>query len=312
MFTTVQPIANYTNVFFDPNSTYSFAQLNEREYILNVLEQLQMQLGSGFNDFCFILFSANGEQRKPASIDQSFPGKKKVLFYLSDESGKTASELEGYFYRIFKSYLPYTNNNNIYPFPLGHVNNIHFERNEIKIISTREIPFFFSGNLNINRIDFFKQFSSLSIPVFLLRQLIRIPFIKKQLIKSVKKEYIPNSFINFTTGFKDGLPPDEYKKCLLNSKIVFCPKGFISTETFRHLEAMAAGCVVISEKLPETALYKDCPIIQVSNWKEGIIAANKLLSDTVGLDELQKSSIDFWQKNYSDTAIAKYVGTHLL
>jgi hypothetical protein len=307
----MQPIANYINVFFDAHSTCAFDQLNEKEYILNVLQELQIQLGNNFDNFYFILFSSNGEGRNPATTDQSFPGKKKVLFYLSDESGKTADELKSSFHCIFKSYLPYTTDNNIYPFPLGHVNNVCFEPREIKSMATRRISAFFSGNLNINRIDFYKQFYSLPIPTRLLKQLIKLPFIKKCLVKKIRKEFIPHSFMNFTAGFKQGLSTQEYKQYLLNSKIVFCPKGFISAETFRHMEAMSAGCIIISEKLPQTSLYKDSPIIQIDDWQTAISITSELLKNSSELEQLQKRSMDFWSANYRPDAVAKYIAIHL-
>jgi len=307
----MRPIANYTNVFFDANSTYAFDALNEKEYILDILEQLHEQLGKNFDDFCFIVFSANGEGHIPTSADREFPGKKKILFYLSDESGKTATELKGDFHCIFKSYLPYLGDPNIYPFPLGHMNDIRFEPAEIKNVNARTINAFFSGNLNINRIGLYKQFNPSRIPIFLLKQLIKIPFIKKGLVKNQRKELITDSFINFTSGFKQGLSKDEYKQYLLNSKIVFCPKGFISAETFRHLEAMSAGCIVISEKLPQTSLYKDSPIIQVNDWQTAIAITRNLLKNNNELEVLQQRTLEFWRKNYSAAAVAKYITMHL-
>jgi hypothetical protein len=307
----MQQIGNYTNVFFDPNSTSTFDQLNEKEYVLNVLERLHINLADAFTDFCFIFFSANGNGHTPASKHLAFSGKKKVLFYLSDETGKTGEELKDHFYCIFKSYLPFNTNQAIYPFPLGHVNNIHFIETEIKDISSRKINIFFSGTLNKNRIDFFKQFSSVNISSVLLKYLIKIPFIRKRLTKKVKKEYTVNSFINFTSGFKQGLQPQAYKACLLNSKIVFCPKGFTSAETFRHFEAMSAGCIIISEKLPDTSLYEGSPILQIQNWNEGITRANLLLADPARLEELQQNTLRFWQNKYSYPAIANYIQQHL-
>jgi len=74
---------------------------------------------------------------------------------------------------------------------------------------------------------------------------------------------------------------------------------------------MAAGCIIISEKLPENLLYKTAPIIQVSDWKAGIAIALKLLNNIAELEQLQQNSIDFWRKNYSESAVAGYVKIHL-
>lgn len=307
----MQLISNYTNVFFDPGSKHSFEQLHEKEYLLKILEQLRIKLGQDFKEFSFIVFSANGSGYTPASGDETFQGKKKVLFYISDEMGTTAEELQHKYYRIFKSYLPYNSNNNIYPFPLGHVDKIHFRTDEIMNINARKYNVFFSGNLNKSRAGFFKQFSSSLIPAFLLKYLIKFRSVKHYLIKKANKENTAQSYINFTTGFKQGLSPEEYKELMLNSKIAFCPRGFRSAETFRHLEAMSAGCIVISEKLPDNFLYRDCPIIQVTSWDEAIPIIKKLLENPAVMEQLQQKTIHFWENNYSDTAIAEFIKTYL-
>ncbi len=68
--------------------------------------------------------------------------------------------------------------------------------------------------------------------------------------------------ITLTDGFARGLSPETYGRKLALSKTVLCPRGFSSTDTFRHVEALRAGAVVISEPLPDLHLYRGSPIIR--------------------------------------------------
>ena len=297
----------YKNVFFDENSMCHFDELNEKEYLLNVIGQLSSTLGERAHKFCFIIFSGSNNKYIPASANHDFEGKKKILFYISDEFGKTAIELKNYYYRVFKSYLSHQAANNIFPFPLGHINGVNFSDAQILPVSQRQTDFFFCGNLNRNRIDFFKQFTNIKrAPSFILQLIIKSNFIKEKAIEWGNTR-TANNFIQFTTAFKRGLPVDEYNKKLLDSKIVFCPAGFNSKETFRHFEALSAGCIVISEKLPDTCLYQNAPIIQIGNWKEGVQIANSLINKPGEMLRLQNDSIKFYNHNYSPKAVAEFI-----
>ena len=118
---------------------------------------------------------------------------------------------------------------------------------------------------------------------------------------------IPGSYINFTSGFKAGLSPDQYGSMLTDSKVVLCPKGFDSTETFRHMEAIRAGAVVISEPLPDTHFYRNSPIRCVSNWREGVDPAKHLCTNPEALRDAQRRTIQWWRDVCSERAAAKFV-----
>lgn len=118
-----------------------------------------------------------------------------------------------------------------------------------------------------------------------------------------------NNYIKFTSGFNGqggGLNYNEYIKLLTNSKIILCPKGYLSSETFRHYEAIKSGSIVITERLPKTYFYKNAPYIEVNNWKDGLLKAEELISSSVKLKYLQKKNSLFYKKFLSENSVAKY------
>lgn len=198
---------------------------------------------------------------------------------------------------------------NISPFPLGYVTEV--PEFPYKDISQRKYNVFFSGNLNPNRRSFYYSLCRR------LRKILPSGFNPKYLISHYTKEYIlkiksnfDNNFphpsiIRFTNGFKSGISPEEYGKILADTKIVLCPKGFHSTECYRHYEALRAGCVIISERLPDTYLYKDSPIIQVENWSDIHDIVADLLSNSTKLNQLSLASRKWWEDTLSEKATAE-------
>jgi hypothetical protein len=64
---------------------------------------------------------------------------------------------------------------------------------------------------------------------------------------------------------------------------------------------------VISEELPTRTYYKDIPIIQVKNWKEGLRIANKLITDILKLERMSKANKEYYKRNLSIEATAKLI-----
>ena len=121
------------------------------------------------------------------------------------------------------------------------------------------------------------------------------------------KKAFPDSIIIFNKKFKEGFSVHEYGEVLAESKIVFSPKGFDSSECFRLYEAMRAGCIVISERLPDIEFYKDSPIIQIDDWEEGLTIAKRLLLNPYEMERLQEEITKWWEERCSEEAMAKFV-----
>jgi len=298
------------NLFYE--GVTLFDNLCETLFLTDLFKEVKVLMGEDYNKYNFYIYSSYWNKYVlPQSVDHETENRK-ILVYITDESGNIPYELTPYYYSIFKIHLQFGKFivNNIFNFPLGcekHIPKLPYKR-----IDERKYSVFFSGNLNSSRLPFFLYLLFGKIPHTIIcigiKIVIRIKYLKEILIRIIKFDSkIAGSFIRFTGGFKKGLPPEKYGEIISDSKIVLCPKGFNFTESFRHYEAMRAGCVIISEKLPSTHFYKNSPIIYVSNWDEGLKIANELKDNNEKLDRLSRMTLDWWENKCSEKATAKYI-----
>jgi hypothetical protein len=306
----MQKIGNFENVFNDSNSQTSFNDLIQKDFFLNLFEALSYELKERFNDYFFCIFSTHDVSLLPAIINQNLNSDKLILFYISEETGYIPENLRVYFKAIFKTHMAYEPGGNIHSLTLGYIDEVIFSTVNLPTIEERNINIFFSGNLQRNRSDLYRQFSILRyIPLQILANLIRGPLINifLKLFGSNYSSETKKIKVKFTNGFMRGYSKKEYKDLLLQTKILFCPKGFQMTETFRLFEGLNAGCIVISERLPEVDIYRNVPAIQIDSWKEGLEIAEKLLSNPVLLSKVQNDGILWWQSNCSYSSVAKRI-----
>jgi len=300
-------IGNFNNVMNDSNSQTRFDNLNEREFLLHLFDTLSDILKDKFQNYNFYIFSTNDFSILPGIIEENADPGKSVLIYVSEESGFIPYQLIPYFKAIFKSYMPYEPGGNIFSFTLGHINEVIFHTENLPKINDRRINMFFSGNLHKNRSDIYRQFNILRfIPLVILVRIIRGPFrnIFLKLFGSNFSSEREKSEIHFTNGFMKGYSRTEYMNYLLQTKILLCPSGFVTPETFRLFEGLNAGCIVISEKLPDLDIYRDITVVQIASWKEGMKKADSLLSDPDLMQKMQDANITWWQNNCTYNKVA--------
>jgi len=298
------------NVFLDPASAYAWNQLNETAFLETFFRSLKEQMGSDFADYRFYIFSTEGIEVTPKSVDVDFA--RKILIIISDESSSIPLQLQKHYLAIFKSYIPYElRDSNIFPFSLASVKDVP-KLDPIPILE-RPIGIFFSGSFHPNRYPLYEEFHPLfkHLPKRLKGKgsyLFSRPRLRKFLRKDFSEERDNfRSIIKFTDGFKQGLSPEKYGKLLTESKIVLCPRGFKSPETYRHIEAIRAGAIAISEKLPDTHFYRGAPFVIVGDWREGLETAKGILSNPQLLQALQDRGIAWYENVCSESATAKYV-----
>lgn len=303
-------IFDFDNVFFDQHSTYSFAVLNESLYIQNLILELAKILDRRFSEYDFYVFSEHKTGKLPASKDID-RGKKKVLLYFSDESAQDVAHFADNYFAIFKSYIGASRlASNVFPLGIGYVKDVPVF--PLVDIADRKYDVFFQGNLNTNRIDFYRAFSPLR-RILPSQKLLKTDWYSKLLLRLADNfnGRVGNSILVFNRAFKSGLNRWDYGKLLSESKIILCPKGFTQTECFRHYEAMRAGCVIVSEKLPDVPFYTGSPIIQVANWQQGIQVVEELLRNQQQLREVQLKTVQWWEDVCSERGMAKYIETCL-
>jgi hypothetical protein len=82
---------------------------------------------------------------------------------------------------------------------------------------------------------------------------------------------IPNGVLKISGGFSQGLNHSDYYDIMGRSKVVLCPRGNVSPDSFRIYEALECGCIPIAEN---TAFWRlmfgnvPFPVIDEPNqWK---------------------------------------------
>lgn len=302
----------FKNVHFITNDNSDYTKLMDYQSIIETLTLISSKNKELFENNCFYIYwGANQERICNIETDNNVIN---VLIWIADELGTTPSpKIREKFQFIFKNHLRKESEyNNVYPLPL-FTPLPNLPKNKIEI-SKRKYDVFFSGNLNKNRVLLLWGLQGMN--GFLSRFLYKLSCLKGfgRIVSKMYcgKEYdfsnkIPNSIIKFTSGFYKGFSPAEYAKLTSNSKIVLNPRGFHSTECFRMYEAMAAGCIVITEKLPQTRIYKDIPVIQVADWSCIYEFYNKIIRDYSYIEKLSTESYDYYRKNLSNNGVAYYI-----
>lgn len=300
-------------IYYDENSQYGFHEILETKFITRVLTHLRDHLGDRFPEFEWWLFSNLDGKAVPASAAR-VSDKPKVLIWLSDEWGVQPTHIHDQYLAVFKVCLPNPDENpaNVFDFPLGVL--AKWDDVPYKTLEERDISVYFDGNLNKNRAPIYQALTPLLQPLPDKLVIGLLAVVKRVIPRIVRRDFsdrFPGARIIFNLGFNSG-DKKSYVDCLSSAQIALCPAGFFGPETFRHLEAMRAGCIIISPQLPNKYLYEGSPIIQVSNWREGLKAAEKLLQDPDKMEELHQATLDWWENVCSEQATARYVAEKVI
>jgi len=107
------------------------------------------------------------------------------------------------------------------------------------------------------------------------------------------------------------LSPDEYSRRLMNSKICLAPRGSVP-DTFRFFEGLRAGCLVVCEKLTSEWFYAGAPVIQLADWNAFPRLLAPYLEDDEALEQARSRSLEWWEKNCSETAVGRAMADYLI
>jgi hypothetical protein len=298
-------------VVYDAASAYPWAALNETAFLERVFAALPAAMGSDLPRYRFHVLSSHDPGVVPASAGLPDPeGRLKVLLFLSDETGAFPAELLSRYHAIFKCYIrEQPAARNLFPFNVGTVRGVPAV--PPLPMEERTCDIFFSGNLHRNRFGLYRELHPLlrRLPdgmAGVAYRVLRLPQLRR-FVRTDFSDAARRTWLSFTAGFAAGLPPEEYGRLLAASRIVLCPKGVHSTETFRHMEALRAGAAVITEPLPQTHFYRGGPFLTVSSWGEGLAVARDLLWSPERLAELQREGLRWWRDVCDEAATARYV-----
>jgi len=288
----------------------SFDIMLEGLFWQDVMEHLQKQLEAEFANFRFLFYVLKTHAAPDVAC---FADPQTILFVLSDNSGEHYNEQFAGFGAVFKVHLS-DGSGNVHPVPLGYTR-MHLHGSEAPL-SERNTNVFFSGNINANRVDFYRSLYTGGLPPsanLQHRQVRRgvLYAIRKLKLRRNFDAKFPDSYIRFTSSFASGLGADDYTAKLADTKIAISPRGFWRPECFRDHEAMRSGCVIISDPLPSTWYFKNSPIIQLGRWSSLKSTVRNLLASPDELQERQLATLVWWRDKCSPNAVATYISSRM-
>ena len=97
---------------------------------------------------------------------------------------------------------------------------------------------------------------------------------RQECFRALKLTYVNNKVVTPTDGFTRGLPPDKYAETMCSTKVVPCPSGAYSPESFRVYEALEAHTIPIADDISPSydsagywrMLFPDCPFPIISDY----------------------------------------------
>ncbi len=104
--------------------------------------------------------------------------------------------------------------------------------------------------------------------------------------------------------------PDDYSRRLMDARVCLAPRG-ASVETFRVLEGLRAGCVVVCEPLPDHWFYAGAPVIGLDRWSQLEGTLERVLNDPQELVRLHRASLTWWRERCSEEAMGRFMANRL-
>lgn len=295
---------NLENVILDDFEPYP---MESGDYFSEVFTILSQRI-QNFDDYMFLVKTSMNSD--VPDNDLSWMGKKTVLIWNGGEFNfHDEAKVKGKYHRIFAQH--HWDTDTITSIPLGY-----YAKQQKKLVPMEERLYniSFIGCLNRNRMQLASLVSR--IPKLML---VLLGWRKQNgkyrrnfapvisFVNHLCEWMYPRDIYKFTGDFAQGFAPETYLNLMHTTKISLCPRGWHNVESFRIYESMRAGCVVITEKLPDRSYYKDIPVIQVDDWKEGLDVAKDLLKDTDKLTSLGAACRQFYESKLSPEATAKII-----
>ena len=192
----------------------------------------------------------------------------------------------------------------IYNIPLGYANQ---EEVEHLPFENRSVDISFAGSIQHKAYPWWSPKKWLGTPKRLSRQ---------HMVAAL--QHVDNNNANWsvdlriTPSFRSMKTenPAVYAARLMRAKIAIVPRGN-ALETFRFFEAMRAGCVLITEQLPDFWFYHGAPVVRVSDWSQLQPLLENLLSDPEKLRRMHFQSRGWWRDVCSPQALGRYMAHQL-
>jgi hypothetical protein len=104
--------------------------------------------------------------------------------------------------------------------------------------------------------------------------------------------------------------PLAYSKALMDARVCLAPRG-TSVETFRVLQGLRAGCVVVTECLPRHPFYAGAPVVALESWRRLGERIAPVLDDPGELRRRHEQTLAWWQARCSERAVGVFLAERL-
>lgn len=101
-----------------------------------------------------------------------------------------------------------------------------------------------------------------------------------------------------------------YSEKMQQSRICIAPRGSVA-ETFRLFEGLRAGCMVITNRLPNMPFLTGAPLVLIDHWRELPHLLQKYARDLPTLERYSKESRAWWDERCSEPVIGQQVADFL-
>lgn len=118
--------------------------------------------------------------------------------------------------------------------------------------------------------------------------------------------------VRVTHGFKasEAGSSDGYSQAMMAARVCLAPRG-TSVETFRLLEGLRYGCIVVSDRLPPHWFYAGGPFLQLDRWGDLEASLVPVLEDPAALHRAHTRALAWWRERCSEAAVGRFLADRL-
>ncbi len=118
--------------------------------------------------------------------------------------------------------------------------------------------------------------------------------------------------LRVTGGFKASEAASSlgYSQGMMGARVCLAPRG-TSVETYRLLEGLRYGCVVVSDRLPPHWFYTGAPFLQLKRWSDLESVVWPVLEDRRALQRAHRRGLQWWHDCCSEAAVGQFLAQRI-
>jgi hypothetical protein len=195
----------------------------------------------------------------------------------------------------------------VYELPLGYHTQLALP---LKPITERRYAMSFAGSVRHWR-GWWGGFTSRMAPpkVFARRRMLEaLDGVRRQHPELPVHVHLEPAFYNVSpvTGRYDPKNALGYSESVMETRLLLAPQG-TNPETSRHFAGLRAGCVVVTDVVPDRWYFRGAPFVVVPGWRALERTVVPLLEDSARLEQMQCDSLRWWRERCAEEPIGRWV-----